>query len=92
MWTERYGSPAIGAGKTVVIDFSSPNIAKPMHVGHIRSTILGASLRRLYAFLGYRTVGINHLGHRGEQFGALPICANTSRSSPMTRSCAGLRA
>ena len=70
---ERYGSSAIGAGKTVVIDFSSPNIAKPMHVGHIRSTILGASLRRLFAFLGYRTVGINHIGDWGAQFGALVV-------------------
>jgi arginyl-tRNA synthetase len=68
-----YGRAAIGAGKTVVIDFSSPNIAKPMHVGHIRSTILGASLRRLFAFLGYRVVGINHIGDWGAQFGALVV-------------------
>jgi arginyl-tRNA synthetase len=70
---ERYGCAAIGAGKTVVIDFSSPNIAKPMHVGHIRSTILGATLRRLFAFLGYRVVGINHIGDWGAQFGALVV-------------------
>ncbi|MBK7642281.1 MAG: arginine--tRNA ligase [Planctomycetes bacterium] len=69
----QYGSAAIGAGKTVVIDFSSPNIAKPMHVGHIRSTILGATLRRLFAFLGYRVVGINHIGDWGAQFGGLVV-------------------
>lgn len=69
----RYGSATLGAGKTVVIDFSSPNIAKPMHVGHIRSTILGATLRRLYAFLGYRAVGINHIGDWGAQFGGLVV-------------------
>src|SRR5690349_8010535 len=69
----QYGRSELGAGKTVVIDFSSPNIANPMHVGHIRSTILGASLRRLFAFLGYRVVGINHIGDWGAQFGALVV-------------------
>ena len=68
-----YGSAKDGTGKTVVIDFSSPNIAKPMHVGHIRSTILGASLRRMYAALGYHTVGINHIGDWGAQFGGLVV-------------------
>jgi len=77
---ERYGSAAIGAGKTVVIDFSSPNIAKPMHVGHIRSTILGATLRRLFAFLGYRVVGINHIGDWGAQFGALVVAIRRWRA------------
>ncbi|MEX1023986.1 MAG: arginine--tRNA ligase [Planctomycetota bacterium] len=66
-----YGGSDEGAGKTIVIDFSSPNIAKPMHVGHLRSTILGAAIKRLHDHLGYRTVGINHLGDWGSQFGKL---------------------
>ena len=68
---ERYGSSNLGAGKTVLIDLSSPNIAKPMHVGHMRSTIIGAAIQRLHDFLGYRTVGINHIGDWGSQFGKL---------------------
>jgi len=68
---EGYGSSAIGAGKTIVIDFSSPNIAKPMHVGHLRSTIIGASIQRILNLQGYRTVGINHIGDWGSQFGKL---------------------
>lgn len=68
---ERYGSQQLGAGKTVVIDFSSPNIAKPFHVGHLRSTVIGNALYRIYSFLGYNCVGINHLGDWGTQFGKL---------------------
>ncbi len=68
---ERYGGSQAGAGKTIVIDFSSPNIAKPMHVGHLRSTIIGAALQRLFDFQGYKTVGINHIGDWGSQFGKL---------------------
>ncbi|WP_334075881.1 MULTISPECIES: arginine--tRNA ligase [Paenibacillus] len=68
---ERYGAGDIGAGKTVVIDFSSPNIAKPFHVGHLRSTVIGSALYRIYSYLGYRCVGINHLGDWGTQFGKL---------------------
>ncbi len=60
-----------GAGKTVVIDYSSPNVAKPLHVGHLRSTIIGESLKRMYEDLGYRVVGINYLGDVGTQFGSL---------------------
>ncbi|MFW6181177.1 MAG: arginine--tRNA ligase [Spirochaetota bacterium] len=60
-----------GRGKTVLIDFSSPNIAKPFGIGHLRSTVIGNSLKRIYAFLGYRVVGINHLGDWGTQFGKL---------------------
>ncbi len=67
----HYGHSLEGEGRTVVIDFSSPNIAKPMHVGHLRSTILGASIQRLHDALGYRTVGINHIGDWGSQFGKL---------------------
>jgi arginyl-tRNA synthetase len=65
----RYGSDDQGAGKTIVIDYSAPNIAKTMHVGHIRSTIIGQSLYNIFAFLGYRVIGDNHLGDWGTQFG-----------------------
>jgi len=68
---EAYGSSDQGAGKTVVIDLSSPNIAKPMSVGHLRSTVIGAALQRLHDTLGYTTVGINHIGDWGSQFGKL---------------------
>ena len=65
----RYGSDDQGASKTIVIDYSSPNVAKTMHVGHIRSTIIGQSLYNIFAFLGYRVIGDNHLGDWGKQFG-----------------------
>ncbi|PYI56670.1 arginine--tRNA ligase [Paenibacillus flagellatus] len=68
---DRYGASAVGAGKTIVIDFSSPNIAKPFHVGHLRSTVIGNALYRIHRFLGYECVGINHLGDWGTQFGKL---------------------
>ncbi len=68
---ERYGGSELGTGKTVVIDLSSPNIAKPMSVGHLRSTVIGAAIQRLHDALGYRTVGINHIGDWGSQFGKL---------------------
>ncbi len=67
----RYGCSEEGRGRTVVIDFSSPNIAKPMSVGHLRSTVIGAAIQRLFDALGYRTVGINHIGDWGSQFGKL---------------------
>jgi arginyl-tRNA synthetase len=70
---ERYGGSSEGAGKTVVVDYSSPNIAKPMHIGHIRSTILGAALVRILRALGYEVVGINHIGDWGAQFGGLVV-------------------
>ncbi len=62
-----------GQGKTVVVDYSSPNIAKPFGVGHLRSTVIGNALCRLYRALGYRVVGINHLGDWGTQFGKLIV-------------------
>jgi arginyl-tRNA synthetase len=67
----RYGGSDEGAGRTIVIDLSSPNIAKRMHVGNLRSTIIGAAIQRLHDRLGYRTVGINHIGDWGSQFGKL---------------------
>lgn len=66
---ERYGGGDAGRGKTVVIDFSSPNIAKPFSIGHIRSTVIGHSLARIYSSLGWRIVRVNHLGDWGTQFG-----------------------
>ncbi|MDY3051861.1 MAG: arginine--tRNA ligase [Ndongobacter sp.] len=68
---ERYGASDEGAGKTVCIDFSSTNIAKPFHIGHIRSTVQGDAIASIYEFLGYRTVRINYLGDYGTQFGML---------------------
>ena len=62
---ENYGRSTLGNGKTVLIDYSSPNIAKPFHIGHLRSTVIGNSLYKLYDFLGYKVVGINHLGDWG---------------------------
>jgi len=59
---EGYGGDESGKGKSIVIDFSSPNIAKPFGVGHLRSTVIGHALYSLYAHLGYKCVGINHLG------------------------------
>ncbi|MDR0957748.1 MAG: arginine--tRNA ligase [Clostridiales bacterium] len=68
-----YGKSDEGNGKTVLIDYSSPNIAKRFHVGHLYSTIIGASLRNIYGFLGYKTVGANFLGDWGTQFGKLIV-------------------
>lgn len=68
---DKYGSSNIGKGKTVVIDYSSPNIAKPFGIGHLRSTIIGQALYNLYETLGYKVIGDNHLGDYGTQFGAL---------------------
>lgn len=68
---EQYGSSLIGNGKNVVIDYSAPNIAKPFHIGHLRSTVIGGALYRIYKFLGYNSIGINHLGDYGTQFGKL---------------------
>ena len=70
----KYGSIIIGKGKTVVIDYSSPNIAKPFGIGHLRSTIIGQALYNIYKFLGFKCIGDNHFGDWGTQFGKL-ICA-----------------
>ena len=68
---EAYGSAKIGEDKTVCIDYSSINIAKPFHIGHLSTTVIGGALYRIFKFLGYNTVGINHLGDYGTQFGKL---------------------
>lgn len=68
---EQYGNSKIGEGKNVVIDYSSPNIAKPFHIGHLRSTVIGGALYNIYKFMGYNVIGINHLGDYGTQFGKL---------------------
>jgi arginyl-tRNA synthetase len=70
---ERLGVPVTTKPKTVVVDFSSPNVAKPMHVGHIRSTIIGDSLARVLRFLGHRVITDNHIGDWGTQFGMLIV-------------------
>ena len=69
----KYGSIIIGKGKTVVIDYSSPNIAKPFGIGHLRSTIIGQALYNIYKFLGFKCIGDNHLGDWGTQFGKLIV-------------------
>ena len=68
---DRYGAPELGEGKTVVLDYSSPNVAKPFHIGHLGTTVIGHSLKRLHEFAGYKCVGINYLGDWGTQFGKL---------------------
>ncbi len=69
--SENYGSSDMGGGKPILVEFSSPNIAKPFHVGHLCSTVIGNSLEKIYRYLGYHTVKINHLGDWGTQFGKL---------------------
>ena len=68
---ENYGSSEIGNGKNIIVEYSSPNIAKPFHIGHLRNTIIGSSLYKIYQFLGYHVTGINHLGDYGTQFAKL---------------------
>ena len=68
---EEYGKSDIGKGKKIVIDYSAPNIAKPFHIGHLRSTVIGGALYNIYKYLGYNVTGINHLGDYGTQFGKL---------------------
>ncbi len=68
---ENYGDTSVGNGETILVEFSSANIAKPFHIGHLRSTMIGNSLYRIYKTLGYNVVAINHLGDYGTQFGKL---------------------
>ncbi|MFO0630343.1 MAG: arginine--tRNA ligase [Polyangiales bacterium] len=76
---EGLALPAVGAGQTVVVDYSSPNVAKPMHIGHIRSTILGEALKRVLRAVGYTVIADNHLGDWGTQFGKLIVAWNRFR-------------
>ena len=69
--TKQYGKSIVGEGKNIVIDYSAPNIAKPFHIGHLRSTVIGGALYNIYKYLGYNVTGINHLGDYGTQFGKL---------------------
>lgn len=68
---EGFGKSNEGKGKTVLIDYSAPNIAKPFHIGHLRTTLIGNALYKIYKYLGYNTIGINHLGDYGTQFGKM---------------------
>lgn len=68
-----YGSSSLGTGKTICIDYSSINIAKPFHIGHLSTTVIGGALYKILAFSGYNVVGINHLGDYGTQFGKLIV-------------------
>ncbi len=70
---DAYGAPDMGRGKTVVLDYSSPNLAKPFHVGHLGTTVIGHSLKKLHEFAGYKCVGINYVGDWGTQFGKLIV-------------------
>ena len=71
---DKYGAPLeMGEGKTVVLDYSSPNVAKPFHIGHLGTTVIGHSLKKLHEFAGYKCVGINYLGDWGTQFGKLIV-------------------
>ena len=68
---ENFGKSNEGNGKNIVIDYSSPNIAKPFHIGHLRTTLIGSALYKVYKYLGYNTIGVNHLGDYGTQFGKM---------------------
>ena len=68
---QEYGKSEIGKEKNIVIDYSAPNIAKPFHIGHLRSTVIGGALYNIYKYLGYNVTGVNHLGDYGTQFGKL---------------------
>ena len=70
---DDFGKSEIGAGRPVVVEYSSPNIAKPFHIGHIRSTVIGASIARIYDYLGFKVIRINHLGDYGTQFGKMIV-------------------
>lgn len=70
---DKYGSCSVGKGKTVCIDYSSINIAKPFHIGHLSTTVIGSALCKIFRFSGYKVVGINHLGDYGTQFGKLIV-------------------
>ena len=68
---EEYGKSELGNGKNIIVEYSAPNIAKPFHIGHLRTTLIGNAFYRIYKYLGYNTKGINHLGDYGTQFGKM---------------------
>jgi arginyl-tRNA synthetase len=70
---EAFGRSELGKGKKVIVEYSSPNIAKPFHIGHIRTTLIGNALYKIYDHLGYETIRINHLGDYGTQFGKMIV-------------------
>lgn len=80
---DKFGENNVGEGKTVVIDYSSPNIAKPFGIGHLRSTIIGQSLYNLYQALGWKTIGDNHLGDWGTQFGKMMVALKLWNKKPI---------
>ncbi|KXG74405.1 arginine--tRNA ligase [Thermotalea metallivorans] len=70
---DKFGASAMGEGKKVIVEYSSPNIAKPFHIGHIRTTVIGHAIANIYNYLGYHVITINHLGDYGTQFGKLIV-------------------
>lgn len=82
---DGFGKQTLGKGKTVVVDYSSPNIAKPFGIGHLRSTIIGQALYNLYKFLGFKVVGDNHLGDWGTQFGKLIVAIKKWTKKPVAK-------
>ncbi len=88
---DKFGSSEEGKGKTICLDYSSINIAKPFHIGHLSTTVLGGALYRIFNFLGYKAVGINHLGDYGTQFGKL-ISAYKRWGDKQTIEKGGIRA
>ena len=69
--SDSFGVEKVGAGKTIVVDYGGPNAAKPLHIGHLRSAIIGESMKRIYKFMGYNTIGDIHLGDWGLQMGLI---------------------
>jgi arginyl-tRNA synthetase len=80
---DKFGESNVGKGKTVVIDYSSPNIAKPFGIGHLRSTIIGQALYNLYKTIGWETIGDNHLGDWGTQFGKMMVALKLWNKKPI---------
>ena len=71
--TDSFGVKKVGEGKTIVVDYGGPNAAKPLHIGHLRSAIIGESMKRIYKFMGYNTIGDIHLGDWGLQMGLISV-------------------
>ena len=90
--TDAFGVNKTGTGKTIVVDYGGPNVAKPLHIGHLRSAIIGESIKRLYKFFGYNTIGDIHLGDWGLQMGLIitelqerkPSCATLILTTPVS--------